>query len=59
MNMTDKEIVQIILDHGYVIVMNDQNAYEVQDDTGTLEPRDALIDSLTTYLTTVVAAEPV
>ena len=58
MNMTDKEIVQIILDHGYVIVMNDQNAYEVQDDTGTLEPRDALIDSLTTYLTTVAAPEP-
>lgn len=58
MNMTDKEIIQIILDHGYLIVMNDQKAYEITDDTGTLEPREALIDSLTTYLTSKTESEP-
>lgn len=58
MNMTDKEIIQTILDHGYLIVMNDQNAYEITDDTGTLEPRDALVDSLTTYLTSKAHADP-
>ena len=58
MNMTDKEIIQTILDHGYLIVMNDQNAYEITDDTGTLEPRDALVDTLTTYLTSKIGTEP-
>lgn len=58
MNMTDKEIIQIILDNGYLIVMNDQNAYEITDDTGTLEPREALVDSLTTFLTSKINSEP-
>ena len=58
MNMTDKEIIQTILDHGYLIVMNDQNAYEITDETGTLEPRDALVDTLTTYLTSKIGTEP-
>lgn len=56
--MTDKEIIQTILDHGYLIVMNDQNAYEITDDTGALEPRDALVDTLTTYLTSKIGTEP-
>lgn len=56
--MTDKEIIQIILDNGYLIVMNDQNAYEITDDTGTLEPREALVDSLTTFLTSKINSEP-
>lgn len=58
MNMTDKEIIQIILDNGYLIVMDDQNAYEITDDTGTLEPREALVDSLTTFLTSKINSEP-
>ena len=58
MNMTDKEIIQIILEHGYLIVMNDQKAYEITDDTDTLEPREALVDSLTTYLTSKTQNEP-
>lgn len=58
MNMTDKEIIQIILDNGYLIVMNDQNAYEITDDTGTLEPREALVDSLTTFLTSKINSQP-
>lgn len=56
--MTDKEIIQIILDNGYLIVMDDQNAYEITDDTGTLEPREALVDSLTTFLTSKINSEP-
>lgn len=56
--MTDKEIIQTIIDHGYLIVMNDQNAYEITDDTGTMEPREALVDSLTTYLTSKLDTEP-
>lgn len=59
MNMTDKQIVQTIIDHGYLIVMNDQKAYEVSDETGILEPREALVDTLVTYLTSQVEHQPV
>lgn len=49
-NMSDTDIVNTILKHGYLLVMNDQQGYEVLDETGELEPREALIDSLRTYI---------
>ena len=48
--MTDKEIVAAILEHAYLIVMHSEDAYEVTDNSGELEPREALIDSLQTYI---------
>ncbi len=48
--MTDQEIVNTILENGYLIVMHNEAAYEVTDSSGELEPREALIDSLQTYI---------
>lgn len=50
--MTDREIVAAILEHAYLIVMNNEEAYEVLDDSGALKPREALIDSLQTFINT-------
>lgn len=48
--MTDKEIVAAIIEHAYLIVMHSEDAYEVTDSSGELEPREALVDSLQTYI---------
>lgn len=48
--MTDKEIVAALVEHAYLIVMHNEDAYEVIDSSGELEPREALVDSLQTYI---------